>query len=109
MEFAQDHFAVPTQRFDYVAELRRCGRLSDYRVDLRRGDGSIYHASLSGRVVDYGGETYVVSAISDMTEKLGKEELLRHVVNSCPTPLMMTKLESGEVLFEQPGGAGTVR
>jgi hypothetical protein len=41
----------PQQRFAYVAELHKRGKLSDYRVDLRRGDGSVYHASLSGRVV----------------------------------------------------------
>ena len=82
------------------------GQVSDYRVDLRRADGSVYHASLSGRLVEHGGETYVVSAISDISEILGKEELLRHVVNSCPTPLMMTKLMSGEVLFSSPEARG---
>ena len=100
--FAQDHFVDPAQRFAYVAELRKRGKLSDYRVNLRRSDGSIYQASLSGRIVEYGGETYIVSAIGDMTERLDKEELLRHVVEACPTPLMMTKLDGGEVLFSSP-------
>ena len=93
-------------RFDYAAEVETRGQVSDYRVDLRRADGSVYHASLSGRLVEHGGETYVVSAISDISEILGKEELLRHVVDSCPTPLMMTKLESGEVLFSSPEARG---
>jgi PAS domain S-box-containing protein len=102
VEYAQNHFADPRQRFEYVEALRRRGRLSDYRVDLRRGDGSVYHASLSGRVVAYGDQTYVVSAIGDLSERLDKEELLRHVVDACPTPLMMTRLDSGEVLFSSP-------
>jgi len=102
LEYAQDHFVDPAQRFAYVAELRKRGRLSDYRVNLRRSDGSTYQASLSGRIVEYGDETYVVSAIGDMTERLDKEELLRHVVEACPTPLMMTKLDGGEVLFSSP-------
>ncbi len=99
---AQNHFVNAQDRFDYAAEVETRGQVSDYRVDLRRADGSVYHASLSGRLVEYGGETYVVSAISDISEILGKEELLRHVVDSCPTPLMMTKLTTGEVLFSSP-------
>ena len=101
-EYAQDYFVDSRTRFEYVDALREKGRISDYRVDLLRGDGSVFHASLSGRLVAYGGENYVVSAISDMTERLGREELLRHVVDACPTPLTMTRLESGEVLFSSP-------
>jgi signal transduction histidine kinase len=102
VDFAESHFVDPQARLDYVAALREHGRISDYRVDLRRGDGGVFHASLSGRLVEYGGEAYVVSAISDVSEQLGREELLRHVVDACPTPLMMTRLESGEVLFSSP-------
>ena len=106
IEFAQYGFVDPQDRFAYAAEVQARGQVSDYRVELRRGDGSTFKASLSGRLVEYGGETYVVSAISDITEILGKEELLRHVVDSCPTPLMMTKLVTGEVLFSSPEARG---
>ena len=101
-EVSQDHFAEPAQRWDYVAELERSGQVADYRVDFRRQDGSIYHATLTGRLVDYAGEEYVVSAIRDVTDQLDKEELLRLVVGACPTPLTMTRVDSGELLFFSP-------
>jgi signal transduction histidine kinase/CheY-like chemotaxis protein len=100
--YAQEHFDNPNDRNDYVAELEKRGEVADFRVDLRRTDGSIYRATLAGRLVEYQGDSFVVSAINDLSERLGKEELLRHVVEACPTPLTMTKLESGEVLFSSP-------
>lgn len=101
-DFGAEHFADPRQRDDYVAELEQKGEIADYRVDFLRRDGSIYRATVAGRLVDYAGEDYVVSAIRDLTEQFDKEELLRLVVGACPTPLTMTRLDSGELLFLSP-------
>ena len=109
LDYAQEHFVVPKQRFEYVAELHRHGKLSDYRVDLRRKDGSVYHASMTGRWSNTAARVSRVSAISDLTERLGREELVRLVVDACPTPLMMTKLDSGEVLFSSPEARASLR
>ena len=109
VEFAQSHFVNPQERFEYVAALQELGRISDYRVDLRRGDGSVFRASLSGRLVEHGGESYVVSAISDMTERLGKEELLRHVVELLPDPTDDDKARQRRGAVQQPRGAGALR
>ena len=100
--YAQDHFKNAADRARYVREIETHGQVPDFRVDLVRADGTDYRATLAGRLVEYEGDSYIVSAISDVSAQFSKEELLRHVVEACPTPLTMTKLESGELLFASP-------
>ena len=100
--YAQEHFKNAADRARYVEEIVEHGQVPDFRVDLVRADGTDYRATLAGRLVEYEGDSYIVSAISDLSAHLSKEELLRHVVEACPTPLTMTRLESGELLFASP-------
>lgn len=99
---AQEHYLTNEDRAAYVAELIQSKRIDGYQTTCLRADGSSFQASVSGRIVDYDGEACVVSAITDLSEQLERDALIRNVVEACPTPIQMTEANSGEVLFSSP-------
>ena len=101
-EFAIDHFHDPGTREDYVALLKADGRVEDFRTLCRAADGSVISVALSGMLTEFEGETCVVSSITDLTEVLEREALLRQVIEACPAPVLMNRADTGEILYRSP-------
>lgn len=99
---AASHYADPDAREAYLKELRRTERVDGYRISCLRRDGSRFEATASGRIVEFAGDTCVVSALTDITAQLEREALIRYVVESCPAPIQMISVETGEILFTSP-------
>ncbi|WP_338549411.1 ATP-binding protein [Roseovarius phycicola] len=99
---AVDHYANPKDRDRYIAELTKLRSVDDYRLTIKLRDGSLVPATSWGRMIEFEGETCVVTAVVDMSERQAQEEMIRHVLEACPAPIQMTKAETGEVLFSSP-------
>jgi len=82
--------------------LKEKGTVTGYRLTCVRADGTPFESESAGRIVEYLGQTCVVSAVTDVTEQMERDALIRHVVESCPTPIQMTIAETGETLFSSP-------
>ena len=89
----------PAARDQYVADLKRDGRVRDHLVASLMPDGRSFMASLSGGLTEYNGETCVVSSVTDVTDDLEQDALIRLVVEACPAPILMIHAETGEILF----------
>jgi len=101
-ERAMTYYADPLERERYVADLKREGRVRDRAVKSQMLDGQSFMARFSGGLTEYNGETCVVSSVTDVTEDLEQEALIRLVVEACPAPILMIRAETGEILFRSP-------
>ena len=102
-ETVMSYYVDEEDRDGYIAALQEHGRVDDYRLRAVRKDGKILKVALSGGLTTYNGETFIVSSATDLTEHLEREALIRRVVESCPSPVMMNRAESGDILFKSPG------
>ncbi len=102
IEDARAIYRNPEDRDAYLAELSKTGALDDYRLTIRLADGALVPATCWGRMIEFEGETCVVSAVVDLSERQAQEEMIRHVLEACPAPIQMTKAETGDVLFSSP-------
>lgn len=101
-EFARETFIDPDARGEYVAELRKTGKVEDFRTRFRAADGSAISVSLSGVLTEFGGKECIVSSMTDLTEAQEREALIRRVVEACPAPVLMNRAATGELLFQSP-------
>ena len=99
---ARDGYHDPDAREEYIGLLRKHGRVDNFQVKRRVADGSIQTLSVAGALTDYDGELCVVSSVSNMTEILRREAMIRKVVEACPTPIIMNKARTGEILYRSP-------
>ncbi|MDW4500347.1 ATP-binding protein [Sulfitobacter sp. D35] len=97
-----ENYLSDADRKAYVDALRQQGRINGYRLRCRRKDGSRFDAIASGRILDYNGRTCVVTAITDLTEQMERDALIRHVMEACPAPIQMVSVDSGEIIFSSP-------
>jgi signal transduction histidine kinase/PAS domain-containing protein len=95
------HYANPTDRADYVTEMLADGRVDDFRLELLARDSRKFPASISGRIAEYHGEEVIVSQVTDLSEQLETDALIRKVLEACPVPVQMTRV-TGELLFRSP-------
>ncbi|MEM0949335.1 MAG: ATP-binding protein [Pseudomonadota bacterium] len=102
MEFIGDYYVDPDARAEYIAELKTKGRVQEKIVQAWDTWGGKHTISLSGRLTEYNGERCVVSSVTDLTEQLEREALIRKVVESCPAPVLMNRAATGEILFKSP-------
>ncbi|MEM8957708.1 MAG: ATP-binding protein [Pseudomonadota bacterium] len=98
----REHFSEPAERDAYVAELQKTGKVEDFRTRLRSRTGEFISVALSGVLTEFEGETCVVSSITDLTDVLDREALLRKVIEACPAPVLMNRANSGEILYRSP-------
>ncbi len=70
-------FLNPQDRQHYLDALLPTGSLDDYRVQFRRGDGSIMQGLTAARVTEYKGEQVIVSSTRDISELLAMQEELQ--------------------------------
>lgn len=99
---ANEHYFDPQDRADFIDALIEKGRVDDYRLSLKNAKGERCAVASWGRLVDFEGDTYAVTAIVDLSEKQEQEAMIRRVLEACPAPIQMTKAESGEVMFSSP-------
>jgi len=60
-----------------VAEINRCGCVTDLEAEFRRKDGSVLTGQMSARVIEIEGEPCIVNIVRDVTEKRRGDELMR--------------------------------
>ena len=99
---ALEHYVDPKDREAYLKKLRETGRVDDFHITLRNADGTLCPTTSWGRMVEFEGDTYVVTAVMDLSEQKEHEAMIRRVLEACPAPIQMTKAETGEVLFSSP-------
>ncbi|MEM9341436.1 MAG: ATP-binding protein [Pseudomonadota bacterium] len=102
-EFGRDYFVDPEAPDDYVAKLKVTGHIHDETYRVRASDGSERTVSVSGGLTEYNGEPHVVSSVTDLTEQLERDALIRKVVESYPAPVMMNRPGTGEILYKSGG------
>ncbi len=98
-EYGSTYYSSPEDRARYIADLKSLGQVRDRRFDARAADGSPRQVSVTGGLTDYNGEPCVVSSVTDLTNTLEREALIRLVVEACPAPILMIRAETGEILF----------
>ncbi len=102
IDFALDAYADADARREYVELLDKHGRVEDFLTRGRAADGSIISVALSGVLTEFGGETCVVSSITNLTEVLDREALIRQVVEAFPAPVLMNRADTGEIIYRSP-------
>lgn len=102
VDYARDYFVDPGGRAEYLAKLKENDRVHDERFKVRAAGGRERVVSLSGGLTEYNGAPHVVTSVTDITERLEREALIRKVVESCPASIVMSRLEDGEILFTSP-------
>ncbi|MEM9498471.1 MAG: ATP-binding protein [Pseudomonadota bacterium] len=101
-ETALEHYADPGDRDRYTAVLAEKGRVDDYRIMLRDSEGTPHSVTSWGRLVEFDGDAYAVTAIMGLSEQQLREAMIEQIVESCPTAIQMTHAETGDVLFYSP-------
>ncbi|MEO3416631.1 ATP-binding protein [Roseovarius sp. CAU 1744] len=99
---AVEHYVDPKDRVTYIEALEKAGRVDDFRLLQRDVEGRTRATTMWGRVVEFDGEAYIVTAIVDLSDRHERDDLIRRVLEACPTPIQMTRAETGEVLFASP-------
>ena len=78
MGFKTGNFYVNADERKTVLEsLKQHGHINDFEVQFRRTDGSLYWALSSSRVINYEGESCVLSTYIDITNRKYAENLLQ--------------------------------
>ncbi|MEM9032730.1 MAG: PAS-domain containing protein, partial [Pseudomonadota bacterium] len=101
-EYTTSYYRDHDERMAYVNALREHGRVEDFIIRARRADGSEGLVALSGGLTEYNGDLCAVSSVTDLTERIEREELIRKVVESCPAPVLMNRAATGEILYKSP-------
>ncbi|MFO1068105.1 MAG: PAS domain S-box protein [Geminicoccaceae bacterium] len=71
-------WADPADRTVYMAELQRAGEIRGREALVRRRDGEVIPASLSSRLIEYGGEPALVTSVIDLSrQKAAESEIER--------------------------------
>lgn len=76
---ADQRWADPSRRKDYLRRLLKEGFVENYEIEFRKSDGSRFPGMTTGRLIDYQGETVIVSSVIDLTEQKAQEAELREV------------------------------
>lgn len=101
-KWVRQHYANPEDRADFVTQLLADGHVDDYRLKAVNASGDLIDISISSRFAEFKGEEVIVTSVIDLTEQLEAEALIRQVLEACPVPVQMTKVENGELLFRSP-------
>ncbi|HYE01244.1 MAG TPA: PAS domain S-box protein, partial [Alphaproteobacteria bacterium] len=72
--YAADFYADFSHRGDFMRQLRERGRVDDLAAALRRTDGEIVWALISGVLTAWDGEASVIVSFNDITERKRAEE-----------------------------------
>jgi PAS domain S-box-containing protein len=96
-----------------IEALQRHGSVQGFEVEARRADGTVFPASLTSRLIEFQGETAVISGVLDLTEQKRAEaeiarqrEALRHseqrfrtIAEAHPVPVLIVRRADRRVLY----------
>ena len=71
---APEFYYNPEEREQFIKELQEKGRVSNMEVQLLRSDGKPFWALLSARSFNYRGEPSILTAFSDITDRIQAQE-----------------------------------
>ena len=72
----RDTYANPNDRQYLITSLQETGKITDYEVQLKRKDGTLYYALLNSRIIDINEQKLVLTTTLDITERKHLEEKL---------------------------------
>ena len=105
-------FVDPTVRDQIISQVKKTGAIDNFEVKVKNADGHEFWIALSGRMIEYKGEDVLVVSNFDLSERIAaeealreSEELIRRVLEACPVPLAMSRVESGEYIYISPANA----
>ena len=62
-------YANPIDRDVFIEGLKRDGRVAGFETSVRVADGTLRAVLLAGNILEIGGESFVMSAVVDITER----------------------------------------
>ncbi|MBW4710007.1 PAS-domain containing protein [Roseobacter sp. YSTF-M11] len=101
-KFAVEHHPSKEAYETFIEALVRGDATGASHVTCQRKDGTTFEASFAGRIVEFTGRDFVVTALTDITEQLERDALIRQVLQACPAPIRMIYVDTGETLFCSP-------
>ncbi len=102
---APDFYARAADKEAFLAEIGRRGRVDNYELQLKRPDGSLFWALVSGRLINYQNAPALLIALLDIDDRKRAEADLDKQANELATVTQMsvitaTILKSEELLQE---------
>jgi len=95
------HWADPEARAAWLAALDRDGRVLDFPATMRRGDGELFSALISGGHFDQEGERHLLGSVIDLSAELGRqraEERLAAFFRSSPLAHSIVDFETNRYI-----------
>ena len=73
---SRSYYADPTEREQYLKDLRAAGSLKDRRIEFVDAKGRKFWGADSSRLIEFNGEEVIVSNTRDLTEEIALEDEL---------------------------------
>lgn len=71
-----DFYVNPQNRAEFLQQLGTNGRVQNYEVQLKRGNGMPFWAMISGRIIDYEGDPTLLATVVDIDQRHKAEETI---------------------------------
>ncbi len=71
-----DFYADPIARQKFLANLQQTGQVSNYELQLKRGDGSLFWALISARAISFQNQPAILTTLIDITDRYKAETSL---------------------------------
>ena len=76
-----DFYANPADRAPFLSQIREHGFVDNYEINLKRGDGEVFWALVSGRVINYQGLPALLTSLVDIDNRKQAEATLAKQAN----------------------------
>jgi diguanylate cyclase (GGDEF)-like protein/PAS domain S-box-containing protein len=103
---APDFWVNPEDRDKLLELVRREGQVNGFQTELRTRLGGRFFAEMTATLVQIDGAPAILSGIADVTLRkraeealLRRETMVRTILDAAPSPLIVSRLEDGQVLF----------
>lgn len=101
-----DFYFDPTDRPKLLNLLREQGSATDYELQLKRGHGEPFWASISIKIFDFQGEAALITTFLDVTERKQTALALQQaqarsqfILESVTLPLLVSRIKDGTVVY----------
>jgi len=78
VESSKTYYANPSERQQYLKELRKNGWLNDRKTEYINAKGNRFWGAHSARLIEYNSEQVIVSNTRDLTDELAIQDELEH-------------------------------
>jgi diguanylate cyclase (GGDEF)-like protein/PAS domain S-box-containing protein len=103
---APDFWVNPDDRTSLLELVRRDGRVAGFQTELRTKLGRRFFAEVTAGLVQIDGAPAILTGIADVTLRRQAEDALRRretmvrtLLDAAPSPLIVSRIEDGQVLF----------